>query len=173
MITKTLKTIPCVALCAALAACTAPTGGLFKSKPAPVATESTAQTPTAIDLRPKSRPAAPTGTAAEPLTAETATNVTEAEIKAASKPTTGPEQDKGITIASLGLLNQDGLWLSKSLVTSETQGRVVVEKTGKTINLALLPNGGASGSGSQISIAAMQALGVSITDLVELRVFTK
>lgn len=161
-----------VPLCLILAGCAAPTGGIFKSKPTSEA-EATAvvQTPTATDIRPKPRPPAPTGTAAKPLTVDTATNVTEAEIAAAAKPTQ-VSKDKGTTIASLGLLNQDGLWLSTPLVTSETSGRVVVEASGASLNVTLIPNGAASGSGSQISIAAMQALGVSITDLVELRVFT-
>ncbi len=156
-----------VALCGMLAACTAPNGGLFESKKAP---ETVVQTPTDTDIRPKPRPDAPTGTVDKPLTAETASNVSEAEIKAASQPT-AVSKDKGITIASLGLLNQDGLWLSTPLVTTETKGRVIVEKSGASLNVTLLPNGKASGSGSQMSIAAMQALGVPITDLVEVRVF--
>ena len=170
MTNSSFKISMCGALCVAFGACVAPMGGLLNTSKQPSAV--VAQTPTETDLRPKPRPAAPTGTASAPLTAETATNVTEAEIAAATKPTTASTTDKGVTIASLGFLKQDGLWLSTPMVKSETQGRVVVEKIGKTINLTPLPNGAASGSGSQISIAAMQALGVSITDLVELRVFT-
>lgn len=164
------KACTCLTLSLVLGGCAAPNGGLFKSQKQP---DAVAQTPTETDIRPKSRPKAPVGTVSEPLTAKTATNVTEAEIAEATKPTKAISTDKGITIASLGLLNQDGLWLSTPLVTSETQGRVVVEKTGAALNVALLPNGAPSGSGSQLSIAAMQALGVSITDLVELRVFTQ
>ena len=96
---------------------------------------------------------------------------TDAQIAKATKPTERAGQDKGLTIASLGLLNQDWFWLSTPLVTTQTNGRVVVEKTGASVNLTLLPNGTPAGSGSQLSIAAMQALGVPITDLVPVRVF--
>lgn len=160
----TLSTALCTALL--LSGCGLPNGGLFKSKSVPV------QTPTDADARPKLRPDSPEQSV-QPLTQETATNVTDAEIAKATKPTERPEQDKGLTIASLGLLNQDGFWLSTPLVKSETPGRAVVEKTGASVNLTLLPNGAAAGSGSQVSIAAMQVLGVPITSLVELRVFIR
>lgn len=154
----------------ALGACSMPNGGLFKSR---TATDVTAQTPTETDLRPKPRPDAPSQSVIAPLTEDTATNVTDAEIAKASKPTVRPEQDKGLTIASLGLLNEDGFWLSTPLVKTKVEGRAVVEKTGASVNLILLPNGEPAGSGSQLSIAAMQVLGVPITELVELRVFIR
>lgn len=170
MATKSITFTAVLTSAALLTACSTPNGGLFKSgKPA----EITAQTPTDTDIRPKLRPDSPSQSVIAPLTEETATNVSDAEIAKATKPTVRPEQDKGLTIASLGLLNEDGFWLSTPLVKTKTEGRAVVEKTGASVNLTLLPNGQPAGSGSQLSIAAMQVLAVPITDLVELRVFIR
>lgn len=170
MATKISKIITLPLAAVVLGACSMPNIGLLKSKNT---SDPVAQTPTQTDTRPKIRPDAATDSVTEPLTEQTATNVSDAQIAAATKPTETAGQDKGLTIASLGLLNQDGLWLSTPLVTTQTKGRVVVEKTGASVNLTLLPNGTPAGSGSQLSIAAMQALGVPITDLVPIRVFTR
>lgn len=161
-----LKRTAGVSFALVLGACSAPNVGLFKP-------ETTVQTPTKSDIRPKLRPDAPDQAVAAPLRADTASNVTENEIAQATKPIVRPEQDKGLTIASLGLLDKDGFWLSTPLVKSKVKGRVVVEKTGASVNVILLPNGAAAGSGSQLSIAAMQVLAVPITDLVEMRVFIR
>lgn len=75
----------------------------------------------------------------------------------------------GITVASLGDPTDPGLWLETPLVSSETPGRVVTE-TGQTAAVTLRPSGGPVGSGSRISLAAMQLLGLSLTDLVTLTV---
>ena len=166
MATKILRLTTAIFMAFALGACSMPNIGLFKSIKT---VDPTAQAPAQTDIRPKLRPDTPT----EPLTEQTATNVTDAQIAQATKPTERPEQDKGLTIASLGLLNKDGFWLSTPLVKTETKGRVVVEKTGAAVNLTLLPNGAPTGSGSQLSIAAMQVLRVPITNLVEVRVFIR
>ncbi|MEJ6708736.1 MAG: hypothetical protein QNK92_08025 [Amylibacter sp.] len=166
MATNILKITTALLTALALGACSMPNTGLFKSKKT---ADPVAQTPTQTNTRPKLRPDAPT----EPLTEQTATNVTDAQIAKATKPTERPEQDKGLTIASLGLLNQDGFWLSTSLVKTETKGRVVLEKTYAYVNLTLLPNGTPARSGSQLSIATMQVLGVPITSLLPVRVFIR
>ncbi len=75
----------------------------------------------------------------------------------------------GQTVASLGNPAEPGLWLETPLVTSETPGRITTEG-GASADVTLRPSGGAAGSGSRISLAAMQALGVSLTDLVTLTV---
>jgi len=168
MATNISKIITVLFAAFVLGACSMPNNGMLKSKNT---TDPVAQTPTQTDTRPKLRPDAPTEPVSEPLTEQTATNVSDAQIAKATKPTERAGQDKGLTIASLGLLNQDWFWLSTPLVTTQTNGRVVVEKTGASVNLTLLPNGTPAGSGSQLSIAAMQALGVPITDLVPVRVF--
>nr|WP_323779750.1 hypothetical protein [Amylibacter sp.] len=114
-----------------------------------------------------------TTTDAAPLTVAEASKVTPSALAAATKPVTRPEQDKGTTIASLGLLERDGFWLRTPLVSSEAKGRVVVEKSGASVNVMLVPSGAEAGSGSQLSIAAMQVLAIPITDLVEVRVFIR
>lgn len=75
----------------------------------------------------------------------------------------------GETIASLGDPTQPGLWLETPLVQVETAGRVVTEN-GTSASVTLRPSGGDAGSGSRLSLAAMQALGAGLTDLVPLTV---
>lgn len=108
-----------------------------------------------------------------PLTVATASKVSASALAAATKPVTRPEQDKGTTVASLGLLEREGFWLRTPLVASEAKGRVVVEKSGASVNVMLLPSGAEAGSGSQLSIAAMQVLAIPITALVSVRVFIR
>ncbi|MFO8125708.1 D-galactarate dehydratase, partial [Yoonia sp.] len=75
----------------------------------------------------------------------------------------------GTTIASLGSPAEPGIWLKTPLVTKLTAGRVTHQ--GRTINLELRPSGGAPGSGSQISLAAMRLIEAPLTGLLELTVF--
>ena len=106
------------------------------------------------------------------ITVAEAAKVTDLERQqAVAKPAGQAGRDLGVTIASLGLLGNTGVWLETPLVEKEIAGRVVYLKSGASINLRLIPNGGAAGSGSQISVAAMQILGIPIVDLAELRVF--
>lgn len=76
----------------------------------------------------------------------------------------------GTTIASLGSPTEPGIWLKTPLVKTLTAGRV--EYQGSAINIELRPSGGAAGSGSQISLAAMRLLEAPLTGLPELTVFT-
>lgn len=160
-----------IAATLALAGCGDSGLGLFKRGergPEPVI-----QTPAKTDVRPTERPDAPPLNAGGALTQEAAGAVSETALVEATKPVERPEQDRGTTVASLGLLERDGFWLRTPLVSSEADGRVVLEPSGASVNLRLLPSGGESGSGSQLSIAAMQVLGVPITDLVTVRVFIR
>ncbi|WP_296429392.1 D-galactarate dehydratase [Yoonia sp.] len=75
----------------------------------------------------------------------------------------------GTTIASLGSPTEPGIWLKTPLVTTLAAGRV--EYQGNAINIELRPSGGAAGSGSQISLAAMRLLEAPLTGLPELTVF--
>lgn len=75
----------------------------------------------------------------------------------------------GKTIASLGPPAEPGIWLKTPLVTSLAAGRA--EYQGKTINVELRPSGGAAGSGSQMSLAAMRLIGAPLTALPEITVF--
>jgi len=82
---------------------------------------------------------------------------------------TAGDQPLGVTIASLGSPAEPGIWLKTPLVAVLTPGRV--EYQDKTINIELRPSGGAVGSGSQISLAAMRLIEAPLTSLPEVTVF--
>lgn len=99
-----------------------------------------------------------------------ALDTTSAEEKAAATaPATGGGR-LGTTVASLGDATEGGFWIKTPLVSAPGKGRVVNPANGKSVNLDLQPLSG-GGAGSQISLAAMQTLGVSITDLPEVEVW--
>ncbi|SIT80909.1 hypothetical protein SAMN05421665_1183 [Yoonia rosea] len=78
-------------------------------------------------------------------------------------------QPLGRTIATLGSPAEPGIWLKTPLVTALTPGRVTYQD--KSINIELRPSGGAAGSGSQISLAAMRLIEAPLTSLPKLTVF--
>lgn len=78
----------------------------------------------------------------------------------------GPQR----TVASLGDPAQSGLWLKTPLVTSQRPGKIKVVASGAMADVTLIPLAGDAGAGSRLSLQAMQALGVSPADLVELEV---
>lgn len=88
---------------------------------------------------------------------------------AAAPAPAAPSGRLGTTVASLGSPTAGGLWLETALVDAPTQGRV--EYNGKSVTVQLRPSGGEPGSGSQISLEAMRALGAPLTGLPELAVF--
>ncbi|HEV8035639.1 D-galactarate dehydratase [Yoonia sp.] len=97
-------------------------------------------------------------------------DTTSAEDRAAAITTTPADAKAlGSTIATLGSPAEAGIWLKTPLVTALTPGRVTYQ--GKTINIELRPSGGAAGSGSQISLAAMRLIEAPLTSLPELTVF--
>ncbi len=57
------------------------------------------------------------------------------------------------------------------LVQSETNGRIVNPANGKSAKVRLIPLGGAGG-GSQVSLPALQLIGVSLTDLPTIEVYS-
>ncbi len=145
----------------ALAGCSTPSfQSIFGNATAP-AVAAPVQT---LDLTP---PPAP------PVTAVTAEqfDTTSQEERDAAIVTEEPAGDQalGTTIASLGPPVEPGIWLKTPLVTALAAGRV--EYQGKTINIELRPSGGAAGSGSQISLAAMRLIEAPLTALPELTVF--
>ena len=96
------------------------------------------------------------------------------ELQAATaRPQARPARDLGVTIVALGLLNRDGLWLRTPLVKDEVAGRVIYTKLGNSANLTLLPIAGEAGAGSQLSLAAMQVLGIPLTELAEVQVYIR
>jgi hypothetical protein len=88
---------------------------------------------------------------------------------AAVAPPAGGERRLGSTIASLGSPTDPGIWLKTPLVAAVTNGRV--DYNGISVNLELRPSGGALGSGSQISLAAMRLIEAPLTGLPEVSVY--
>lgn len=75
----------------------------------------------------------------------------------------------GTTLATLGDATVAGLWLETPLVTAPGPG-LVTAADGTSAEVQLIPSGGLEGSGSRLSLAAMQALGLSLTDIAEVTV---
>lgn len=98
-----------------------------------------------------------------PDTAEVATPAV-----AAPEVSVGP---LGRSIASLGNAAEPGLWLKTPLVGATRSGRVQNPKTGQSVTLTLIPIEGPDTAGSRMSLAAMQAIGAPLTDLIEVDVF--
>lgn len=87
---------------------------------------------------------------------------------ATATPVAASTQELGQTVATLGSPTEPGIWLKTPLVTTTTQGRIRYQD--RTINLELRPSGGAAGSGSQISLAAMRLIEAPLTGIVQLTV---
>lgn len=73
------------------------------------------------------------------------------------------------TVAGLGDPTEPGLWMETPLVTANQTARVR-SATGAEVTLTLRPIAGEASAGSRLSIDAMRALGVPLTELVELQV---
>ncbi len=158
-----------------LSACSATSSFPTFKKDKPLRVEGTAETIILDADKPKMRAEKqPNPQNLGRITVADAAKVSDTELKAAaSKPAAQTTKRLGKTIVSLGLLDEAGFWLQTPLVASETEGRVVNAVSGKSANIRLIPNGAPSGSGSQMSIAAMQLLGIAITDLAEVEVFKR
>ncbi len=83
-------------------------------------------------------------------------------------PPVGSGSALGTTVISLGDPSIGGMWLKTPLVSTERAGQV--RYRGVVVAVTLQPLDAEPGSGSQISVRAMQALGASLTDLVEVSV---
>lgn len=90
---------------------------------------------------------------------------------AAAPAAAGAGRRLGTTVASLGDPSQPGFWVKTPLVQSETDGRIVNPANGKSAKVRLIPLGGAGG-GSQVSLPALQLIGVSLTDLPTLELYS-
>ncbi len=119
-------------------------------------------TQTRPDLPP---PPPPTARTVEDFDTTTAEDRAEAVVTA---PVAG-ERRLGQTIASLGSPTEPGIWFKTPLVSSVGMGRI--EYNGTSIAVELRPSGGAVGSGSQISLAAMRLIGAPLTGLPEITVY--
>lgn len=97
-------------------------------------------------------------------------DTTSAEDRAAAvTPPIGGERRLGTTVASLGSPTDPGIWFKTPLVSEVTQGRV--EYNGNSVIVELRPSGGAQGTGSQISLAAMRLIEAPLTGLLEVTVY--
>lgn len=99
-------------------------------------------------------------------------NRTSADEKAAAAaPTAGGERKLGSTVASLGNPTEQGFWIKTPLVKAPGKGRLVDPASGKSVNVDLIPLAGPESGGSQVSLPALQMLGVPLTALPRLDVF--
>lgn len=98
------------------------------------------------------------------------TTTREQKAAAAAPPATG-ERRIGTTIASLGDPSQPGFWIKTPLVKSEADGRIVNPANGKSAKVRLIPLDGPASGGSQVSLPALQLIGVSLTDLPTIEVY--
>lgn len=92
-----------------------------------------------------------------------ADNTTRAAAVAAGDTGAG-DTVRGFTVASLGDATQPGLWIETPLVDRERVATVVAPN-GTTVEVTARPSGGERGAGSRLSLAAFQALGLSLTSL--------
>ena len=90
---------------------------------------------------------------------------------AAAQPTESAEARLGTTVASLGNPTEGGFWIKTPLVSERGTGRIVNPATGKSAKVDLIPLDGPASGGSQVSLPALQLLGVSLTELPTLEVF--
>ena len=97
------------------------------------------------------------------------TTSAEDRAEALEAPSGGGEERLGTTIASLGPPAEPGIWLETPLTDRLAEGRA--EWNSNSVNLELRPSGGAPGSGSQISLAAMRLLEIPLTELPEITVY--
>lgn len=142
-----------------VSACTGQGNGFWNKKPdtAPAPVERPETTPSAIDIGSGGRDA------------DSLDQTSAAEREAALTSEAGGAL-LGETVASLGDPGEAGFWLKTPLVEVETQGRLEVEG-GKSIAVTLKPISADAGAGSEISLAAMRALGLGLTDLPNLKVY--
>ena len=99
------------------------------------------------------------------------TTTEEDRAAAVAVPPPAGEQRLGVTNISLGSAADPGIWLKTPLVTELQMGRVVYGANGKSVSLELRPSGGAAGSASQMSLAAMRLLDIPLTALADVTVF--
>ncbi len=142
--------------------------GQFGAMPQPMPGAEEGQT------RPQSRPGAlDTAERRPPETARTVdefdtTTAEERQVAAAVPAAVSAETALGTTIVSLGDPVRPGFWLETPLVSAAGTGRVVYPETGQSVQVDLSP----SDSGSRMSLPAMRLIGVPLTGLVEVQVFS-
>lgn len=149
------------AACLWLAGCTMPPPA---EAPAPAAAAAADAPGAAGTGAPDPRPADPAPAGAERPAA--AREAEPAPVDAAG----GAAGVLGRTVASLGDPAATGLWLATPLVDAPRPGHVRPVAGGAAIAVELRPTGGSPGSGSRLSLAGFQSLGLPVTALPELEV---
>lgn len=154
---------------AALAACTQ-SGGLMSGKreEQPPASQSASAASEAVVVA--TAAAAPIPRASAKTAAQFDTTTT-AQKAAAAAPPASAEKKLGLTVASLGDPTQPGFWIKTPLVKSAGKGRIVNPANGKSAKVDLQPLAGPASSGSQVSLPALQLIGISLTDLPSVEVY--
>ncbi len=135
----------------------------------------TAQSPGLDNPRPVARPGTigelPPANATTPEDFDT-TSANE-RLAATAQPPSSGETEIGRTVASLGNPADPGFWLQTPLVSIDTPGRVVDPATGASVSVELIAIPGPKTAGSRISLAALRLLGIPLTGLPELIVFSR
>lgn len=104
---------------------------------------------------------------ARAVSAETLDKTSAAEKAAAlAAPAAGGEREFGKVVVALGPPADQGIWLSSDLVKEKAQGRIVTA-AGRSLAVELRPGTG----GALLSLAAFQALGLSLTELPQVTVY--
>lgn len=116
----------------------------------------------AVAVAPMPKPAA--------RSAEEFDTTTPEQRAAAVAPPAASETRLGTTIAGLGDPTDPGFWVKTPLVAAPARGRAEAGN-GRSVQVDLLPSGGAAGAGSQISLPALRLLELPLTDLPELVLF--
>jgi hypothetical protein len=151
--------------CASLQAAFAPQNPDADAIAAAAAAAAPPQEIVTLDPTPPPPPPASATTAAEfDTTTDEDRQAALAPVEAAGETRLGP------TLVTLGNPANPGIWLETGYVNEVTAGRVETA-SGQSINIELRPSGGEPGSGSEISLPAMQLLGLSLTAIVELTVY--
>lgn len=158
-----------VCVCVALAGCGSLGLGPRAAAPVPGASDG--------QMRPQARPGALDVTARRPPSSartveEFDTTTVEERQAAASAPVAGGETALGTTIVSLGDPTRPGFWIETPLVSAVRTGRVVYPGSGQSAQVELIPIDGPRTAGSRMSLAAMRLIGVPLTGLVEVQVFS-
>ncbi|SHI41952.1 D-galactarate dehydratase [Wenxinia saemankumensis] len=151
--------------CATLQPASAPSSGPDATAAAQQAAIGAPPPVETLDLTPPPPP--PAGA----TTADQFDTTTEEDRAEATAATAGGETQLGTTLATLGNPASPGIWIETPFVTSVTAGRVE-RSNGEGINIELRPSGGQPGSGSEISLPAMQLLNLPLTAIEELTVYS-
>ncbi|MFY0309074.1 hypothetical protein ACFMBG_04120 [Leisingera sp. D0M16] len=93
-------------------------------------------------------------------------DVAEADPAAPAAPTF---RGSATTVASLGDPSLPGMWMETPLVAAEQQALIRTSRNTQAV-VTLKPIPGAESGGSRLSISAMRALGLPLTELAEVQV---